>query len=522
MSGMVSLLILLVWAVRGVVWLQEAWSPRQNVWRGAQTPWLGVWILGVPLWVLFAALCLKAPHVGWFAAWLLTTTVLAPWPIARALTIPLGLPRASAALAKIASWTWGSDPVGAGALAAVLAAAAQSSLARSSSLPARIWRRLAHRQAADLLAARHRVQQLKLISSAGVVAAAVLADLDGDANQADAVIDTLSQFDPRVVAPLAMQIAAERRLQRLLAGAFDDDDVDVTARILGRRAAALAIAGEGSPTVAFVQALLLLDAAPTARQQWIARGRWLLAPGRRHTLTWLRKRPAGWPLPVSPVVATSVVVAPVVDVDEAALTRALRLHVEAARQPPSVQLAVDVTLAWQRGLEATTLNARQRAKALGVDADDVVAGLTATVQQSLEAMADKLDLSAVDVATLPVGFSVAAATVRSGRLDALETMVAAWRTRIDGAVDLAPIDELREWIGLRHLVEAVARTGSDGRYVAYEAVQWAVCERAVRLWNTGGEPRFANAMFRWLLREAERVDDLRGIETQSANVRCGP
>ena len=91
-----------------------------------------------------------------------------------------------------------------------------------------------------------------------------------------------------------------------------------------------------------------------------------------------------------------------------------------------------------------------------------------------------------------------------------------------GVIDLAPIDELREWVALQELVERVARTGVDGRYVAYEAMQWVVCERAVRLWNSRGERRLANALFRWLLREAERVDDVRGIETQTANVKCGP
>jgi hypothetical protein len=72
------------------------------------------------------------------------------------------------------------------------------------------------------------------------------------------------------------------------------------------------------------------------------------------------------------------------------------------------------------------------------------------------------------------------------------------------------------------LANDVAKTGSDGRFVAYETLQWCVCERAVRLWNTRNEHRLGNAMFRWLLNEARAVDDTRGIETQTANVACGP
>jgi hypothetical protein len=88
--------------------------------------------------------------------------------------------------------------------------------------------------------------------------------------------------------------------------------------------------------------------------------------------------------------------------------------------------------------------------------------------------------------------------------------------------DLTPVGELREWLAVRDLYEAVARTGRDGRMLAWEASHWTLCEIAVRLWNVRAEHRLANAMFRWLLAEATALGDLRGIETQQANVRCGP
>ena len=483
--------------------------------------WLAT--LCLPAAVILAVVFFNTHHPGVLVALLVTTTALLPWPLARFVTIPLGLVRTSAALASVARWTFGKDPAGGAALAAVLAALRTQTTTTTTTWLTRTWRRLAHRPDADLLYARTRVQSLTLINGAGVVAAAILADVDDTPAHADALLATLSSFDPRVVPPLSSQLAAERRLHRILAGAADDDSLDVAARVAARRDAALALDAQGASTVFFVQALLRLDATPTDRwRRWRASAWWVLAPRRRHTWSWLRTRPAGWPLPATSLPIQDTVTIPLIDADEGALARALRLHVEAARRPPSIQLAADVALAWERGLEATAANARQRASALGVDGDDVIDGLTTTVQQSLQAMAETLDLSRVDTAALPDRFAIAVAEVRSRRLDALETAAAAWRQRIDGVIDLAPIDELREWVALQELVERVARTGVDGRYVAYEAMQWVVCERAVRLWNSRGERRLANALFRWLLREAERVDDVRGIETQTANVKCGP
>ena len=165
---------------------------------------------------------------------------------------------------------------------------------------------------------------------------------------------------------------------------------------------------------------------------------------------------------------------------------------------------------------------RARATVLGVDGADAEGGLRHTVHAALVGLVQRLDLSTVDVGTLPVALQQAVGDVRSQRLDALEIAVAAWRHRLEDGVDRQPVDELREWTGLRHLAKAVARTGEDGAWLAHEASQWVVCELAVRLWNVRREHRLANAIFRSLLDDATRVGDARSAETQKANVACGP
>jgi hypothetical protein len=48
-----------------------------------------------------------------------------------------------------------------------------------------------------------------------------------------------------------------------------------------------------------------------------------------------------------------------------------------------------------------------------------------------------------------------------------------------------------------------------------------LCKLAVWLWNLREEKALANAIFRWLLAEAETVGDARAVELETKNVACG-
>jgi hypothetical protein len=202
---------------------------------------------------------------------------------------------------------------------------------------------------------------------------------------------------------------------------------------------------------------------------------------------------------------------------------AARRHAElAGRDGVGLDDVIALAALWQAGLPRALAWLRTRAVALKVDGDDVVSGLEHGIRSALRTHVEHLDLAAVELRSLPPVLQQVVAELRSERMDALEITVAAWRQRLEDGRDRAPVDELQEWVALRGLAQSVARTGADGRYLAWEASQWAIGELAVRLWNVRREHRLANAIFRSLLEEARVVGDTRAAEAQAANVACGP
>jgi hypothetical protein len=216
------------------------------------------------------------------------------------------------------------------------------------------------------------------------------------------------------------------------------------------------------------------------------------------------------------------------------LPRALAMHVRLTAptvQPSAAQL-VDLARAWSEAVDAARDTWAARARSRGVlDAAAVTRGVEDTVVASLAAALEPLDLSGLVVVEQPPLLVRAIDQLRTARLDALEIAVAAIAHRLDdvadadaagdGAAGLSPVGELREWAALRALYEAVARLGTDGRRLAWQAAQSTVCEQAVRLWNVRREHRLSNAMNRWLRDETRRVGDARALETHEANVACG-
>jgi len=516
MLRLLPLLVLAVVAVR-TVQQQSTSTASKRTWTGRSGRWLAVWLLAGPAWLgAFLWLLNQGPNLVATAVLAGTSVLLFPWPIVRRVLVPLGLVRSAWWLTRLADWTWGADPLGGAALAAVLAAGrAPAATSATAGAPLRWWRRQLARPASDLIWARQRLQGLDLLSAGGAMAAALLADIDGDHDSGDALAASLDSFDPQVQPTAAEQLRAERTVWRLMGNTSLDD--------AERRRRLLALEAHGSSTVALLQAVARRQDGPTRMNRAACIGWWLLAPRKRHTWALLQG---------TTTLPTSLPTSTVTDPASTAMTAiedgvtfggAARRHAELARAP--VLAVVDVAWlarAWERALKEATATVRARARVLGVDGADAEGGLHATVHDALVGLVQRLDLSTVDVATLPTALQQAVADVRSQRMDALEIAVAAWRHRLEDGVDRQPVDELREWTGLRHLAAAVARTGDDGAWLANEASQWVVCELAVRLWNVRREHRLANAIFRSLLDDATRVGDTRSAETQKANVACGP
>ena len=64
-------------------------------------------------------------------------------------------------------------------------------------------------------------------------------------------------------------------------------------------------------------------------------------------------------------------------------------------------------------------------------------------------------------------------------------------------------------------------TGLEVRRVLWSRLHSDVCSYAVWLWNQRKERALANAIFRYLLREAEHLGDQDRIDLQKKNVACG-
>ncbi|MDP2345156.1 MAG: hypothetical protein Q8O67_29700 [Deltaproteobacteria bacterium] len=465
----------------------ETTTTKRRTFQGRSFGFALVWIFLWPIWLgALYALIFEGPYPVAIAIALALTPICIPWLLVRAVFIPLGLPRGAWAITHLAAWTWGRDAAGGAMIAAVLAAGSR-------------------RRQKDLAWARDRLQRLDLLSGAGVVAAALLADIDGDTARARALFQSFESFDDRVVPKTARHIAIEHHLLELLRnGEFTAaGDVDVKGSRFGLFARRCARRFSGVDDRSPISDLRL-------------RVLWLLAPRRRRTRTLLQDALRADPQKQRAEKATTTPAAP--------LPHALALHVIATQtSAPTLADVQALASAWDPALKAATSDLVARARALGVhDVDDVTRGIEETVTASLCDLVAALDLSAVDVKAQPVLLQTAVERVRSERMDALETATAALRLRNEQTIDLAAVDELREVAALRALYVSVQRTGADARAVAYDAAQWTLCEVAVRLWNVRAEHRLANAMFRMLLDEAIALKDTRGIETQTANVKCGP
>ncbi len=476
----------------------------KKTFSGRSAAFVLVWLFVWPLWLalLWGSLVVEWNAIAFGIAVVLTPLVL-PWALTRFVAIPLGLPRVAYALAHLADWTWGRDRKGGALIAATLAARGAR---RFGSPKDRAW-------------VKAKLQASELLSAGGVVALALDADADDNADDVARLLATLASFDPRVVPKTARHIAAELTLVRHLARG----DVDA--------ALAVDVGGVfGARAGRFLQACAARTAG-RARTGGLddlhLRVLWLLAPRRRRALPLLRAAlsPTSTKAPEPDATTpTSTPTATATSTSSGALPAALALHVATTTKAhPSVDEVAALAAAWGPAIDAATAQLQARARELGVvDVDGVARDVEGTVIAALVGLVERLDLRAVDVHVLPALLQIAIEEVRGRRLDALEIAGLGLRQRAEAATDLAPVDELREFAAVQALYDDVARTGADARSLAYDSVQWTVCEIAVRLWNVRHEHRIGNAMFRWLLAEATALGDTRGVETQTSNVKCGP
>ena len=408
---------------------------------------------------------------------LLLVVLAVPTLWVRLVAIPLGRPRSAYLLTRLSVLAARTDPVGLAMLHAGRAACRQRKV-----------------RLEDLAWVRGRVKQRPLtpgmIMGLGLVAAA-----QGDRDEARQFIASLSLFDQGVtdatVERLAQEWLAADAAQR---GAWSDV-ADIADR-LGPTTHATRWLG------AVAKRLLGRPDAPTDER---LEELWRRVPGRDRT-EWIQRRARA----AEPVVVDD---APLPDdVVDAALHAQLRLDAH-----PSRAALAQAAACWEAALPGLAATAVARAEALGShQPEQATERLHAQVADALTRASRALGTPVPTVGGLS---GRAAGSVRDDHLRTVELAASAMEQRLAAHKALPPVDELREWLALKHVLDqAIALGGDDLLRVAFRPVYGPCCTLSVRLYNQDAQPWVSNAMTRWLLKLAHRAGDERAVALQTKNL----
>lgn len=478
--------------------------------------------------------------------WLVLLLVLLwPWGVVRWALIPLGQVRLAAALTRLCWLRFMDDSAGGAALAAAWAL-----LRRPPGTAAR-------RAGRAWLVARTAAWGRDKARGAGVTALGLLAAEQGELESARGLLRALDTLDPRYFPRQAQLVSrewlaaesAERGAWAEVAALSAAGSMTRTTRLLGLIAARrLAFAGGDAARAAG-------DPVPSARALWNA---WLLCGHRALTLPLVRRALMAVPP------AAQAPPAAVVQTSEEPLAQALRQHarLQAALALPAGDAATSAGLAgalqelgaaWERALAAPTLRRHllERGLLLGVSAAGVPgsagkpgaagaeAALAALREEAAVELAELLRRAGLPLTQVlpvepagsaparppaPTVLSRAAQRRREALMAEVEARCDALRDRTGARRELPIVDEWREWAALRARYERAVLllgTGLEVRRVLWSRLHSDVCSYAVWLWNQRKERALANAVFRYLLREAEHLGDQDRIDLQKKNVACG-
>jgi hypothetical protein len=462
--------------------------------------WAGLWFLSLLGGVYAAGFTLLGvgtgawPLVPLFGA--LSLALLWPWTLARHVFARLGWPRAAYWVTRVAHWRWETQKRDGAVVAGCLALRRRPDPARLEWLEARLGK------------------------AGGVtpLALALIADLRGQREEARRLMALCAWFDRRVLPPGARRMAREW----LAADAAARGEWADVARYGGRFLAGAARRLLGAPDAPSDRRLRLL---------------WVLSRGRRALRPLLDRatgRPAASghhaslgdppaPGPLAPGVSDGGPLAPGVHAsDGGPLGRAVALTA-ALRRAPDARLLRAAGDAWAAAFsdEAVQSSLRTRAEALGaVDPARAAAAVREAAVAMLATAAEDLDLRAVEGEPSTV-LATALQRAADARLAALEQLARGPQQRAARDAPLPAADELREWAALLAEYDRAARLGRQVEQLAFEQVHAAVCNLAVSLFNTWGERRLANAMFRWLQDRARALGLSHLDELYTRNVACG-
>lgn len=421
-----------------------------------------------------------------------------PWAFATRVLIPRGMVAAAHFVVRGSTWVWFDDNEGGALVAAAWAAL------RGGAKPAAmafVERRLGPDDA----------------GAANLLATGLLAQARGDRAAARQWIASLVEFEgnsaPRMARVLAVQWcaaeAAERGAWARVIELGEDRDADRATRLLaavGRRLL-------GRPPVPEPRDLQALLRAVAGRAGFVA----LVERASAHAPDDATSAPM--PPRAEPIAPTT----------GSPREHALRLHavlVAAALRRARIDLPhlEAACRAWDRVFDDAPVTKAMRTRAAELGAKlDAPTRLRESVDRDLLAVVRTTELAVgEDPHTKHDSFGRLRRAVRQRLLDELEVLADALHTRVKARKALPVHEEWREYLAIRTAYErAIGLTGEGLHRMAFQIVHASVCALAAWLWNDRKNRVHAHQMFRWLLREAEHVDDAEAIALQKRNVACG-
>ena len=482
-----------------------------------------VWIF-VPLKCLLWARALLDGDLStlpWLAGGLV---VLFPWWIVSRILVPLGRWRAAWALTHLAAWTWRGDRGGGALVAGAWTLVLRQARGRRPDPKAVSW-----------LVGRR--DELRPLRGGGILGSALLAELRDDREGMLELTESVLMLSPDARHAGARGLAA----QWLAAWAAERGDWDEV----------LAVTRRVRNVPAGARLLHLLARARVGRDERpvgkvVLLSAWLLAPGRRRTWAWVRatwaaKRDAqsvarsgsaesgsGAQTQSEAESATaaeneSEAESEAVRAPRLAVTAHARLSHAAGRTITATEL-LQLALAWQQALDSPAVREglAERAKAIGARRWDPLETARAQVIDELAELLHRSGVSADALPEPPLLLAMAMTRVESLATAEVEARWTPIERRNDDDTALPAIDEWREFVALARAYEAAVRIRGDvGRRLLFEDTDTAISNLAAGLWNDRSERSIANAMFAWLLPEAEAVHDPEAIRRLTRNVAHG-
>lgn len=477
-----------------------------------------VWIF-LPLQCLLWARALLEGDLStlpWLAGGLV---VLFPWWIVSRVLVPLGRWRAAWALTQLAAWTWRGDRGGGALVAGAWALVQRQARGHRPDPKAVSW----------LVGRRDGLRPLR---GGGILGSALLAELRDDREGMLELTESVLMLSPDARHAGARGLAA----QWLAAWAAERGDWDevlaVTRRVRSIPAGARLLH-------LLARARVGKDERPVGRLVMLSA--WLLAPGRRRTWAWVRATWAAKPDtgsvagPGSPTETDSETDSETVSeagvesecdfvrVPRAAVTAHARLSHASGRTISATEL-LQLALAWQEALDSPAVREglAERAKAIGARRTDPLEIARAQVIDELAELLHRSGISAEALPEPPLVLAMAMTRVESLATAEVEARWTPIERRNDADGALPAIDEWREFVALARAYEAAVRIRGDvGRRLLFEDTDTAISNLAAALWNDRSERSIANAMFAWLLPEAEAVHDADAIRRLTRNVAHG-